>query len=62
MTDPRTRARFYVVLEDAGGPSPDVVRLRRILKSLGRWHGYKCLSAVEAKPPVQAPVPAGGKR
>ena len=35
--------RFTVVLKDTGHEAPTVRRLARVLKGLGRAHGFVCL-------------------
>jgi hypothetical protein len=50
------RVRFRIVLEDAGGNSPAVVRLRLFLKTALRSWGLRCR---EAEAILTAPPPLG---
>lgn len=58
------RYRFQLVLAAESGLSHDeaIRALRAALKSLGRSYGFKCVDAVEVKPPddTQPPTDATG--
>jgi hypothetical protein len=50
MTD---RARYTLVLVDAAGPDmpPSAVRLRMVLKALGRRYGLRCVTILPGDEP-----------
>jgi hypothetical protein len=48
MTSPTPRERITITIEDAGGRVPMCARLRRLLKSLLRQHGLRCVSCLPA--------------
>lgn len=59
LTDRRTVADFILHLRPVPKASapPDVLRLRKLLKEVGRRHGLKCVSVVEvAEEPQDASV------
>lgn len=52
---PEARERVRLTLETAPSEVPAAVRLRRLLKQLGRAYGWRCVE-VEALPPKEAPA------
>jgi hypothetical protein len=55
---PRPRYRLDIVDVAAPGDAPPSTRLKRLLKSLLRRWGFRCLLAVEVKP-ADRPVSTG---
>jgi hypothetical protein len=57
MTTPKAaRPRYQLLLEAQPGDVPAILRLRRLLKTLLRGYGFRCISAQEL-PPAE-PTPA----
>lgn len=51
MLHPPRRQRFFLILEDLGGPSPAYTRLRRLIKAAGRYYGLRVIDYRELPAP-----------
>jgi hypothetical protein len=54
------RERMILELVDAGGPVPAEARLKRLLKSIGRAYGFKCLAISSLMSSPSRLVPGDG--
>lgn len=57
MADDAKAERFVIVVEAIPGDVPAVIRLRRLLKTMLRGFGLRCVSVVQARETDSATAP-----